>query len=133
MSDDIKNYRLLKLDETTTDNRIYPKSVIQEFLDNRHSDKGIYVLTSSETFNKTFTVDVRDIAGVVENLRIESNWLVGDIRLFTNTLNGGTVMEMMNCGHSKLVTGERGVVDLSEDGKKIIKDYTLMFVYPTLD
>lgn len=83
--------RIVQADRPTADNRTYSLSILQEIVD-QNNDKLVY---GQLGFPDGGSIDLTTVSHVVRNLRIETDWLVGDVEIL-GTPAGKTLTTMID-------------------------------------
>jgi len=113
--------KLLLLDEPNHNYRVYPKEVVQKALDTNVVKA---VLGCAITLKTDFTadVDLQKISHYTQNLRIEDNYLVGDVTVM-KTPEGITLQTLLDRGcNIKFSPSGTGIVKLRDDEIYVVQD-----------
>lgn len=85
----LRTERILKVDEVNSNRRLIPRHVVEKFLES-YDGKDI-LCTYSACMEKSF--DISEVSHVLKNLRLEGNYLCGEVEVLVGTPVGGILAE----------------------------------------
>jgi hypothetical protein len=115
--------KILEIGVPNTNNRIYPRNVIDDMVVS-WTGKSIFGMIGMPTgISCTLPINMTQISHVVENIRVEDNWLVGDVKVL-KTPQGAILDNNLSLGVGVFRPAGFATTSQNDEGCDIITTYT---------
>lgn len=120
MTKTITAVKIMRADVPNGNGRVYPMAALEQCVERSMTDTILGVLGTPTTDTG---VDISKISHVVENLRIEDGYLIGDITVL-QTAQGDILSQLVDA--VQIDFRASGIGELSED--KVVNDFKLISI-----